>query len=106
MLNVFRSLVVVMALGGTAIGCAQTSTRESTGEYIDSATITTKVKAALVQDETTKARQGSSVETFRDVVQLSGFVDSATEKARAEQIARGVEGVRAVRNDLIVRTRQ
>ncbi|WP_298723911.1 BON domain-containing protein [uncultured Ferrovibrio sp.] len=105
MLNVFRSLVVVMALGGTAIGCAQTSTRESTGEYIDSATITTKVKAALVQDETTKARQ-ISVETFRDVVQLSGFVDSATEKARAEQIARGVEGVRAVRNDLIVRTRQ
>lgn len=104
MLNVFRSLVVVMALGGTVIGCSGTSTRESTGEYVDSATITAKVKTALVQDEVTKARQ-INVETFRDVVQLSGFVDSTTEKARAEQIARGVQGVRAVRNDLIVRTR-
>lgn len=103
MFNVFRSLAVILVLGGTVAACAPTTTRESTGQYIDSASITAKVKTALIQDETTKARQ-INVETFRDVVQLSGFVDSATEKARAEQIARNVEGVRAVRNDLVVRT--
>jgi len=105
MLNVCRSLVVVLALGGAVAACAGSGTRQSTGEYIDSATITAKVKTALVQDPQTSALQ-VNVETFRDTVQLSGFVENQAMKSRAEQVARNVEGVRAVRNDLIVRPRQ
>jgi hyperosmotically inducible protein len=100
----FRSLAVIAMLGGAAAVAACTSTprQESTGEYIDSAAITTKVKAELIKDPVTKAGQ-ISVETFKDTVQLSGFVDTAQSKARAEQIARNVQGVRAVRNDLVVK---
>lgn len=100
--SIARSAVVVMMLGGAVAACSSTSTRESTGEYIDSAAITTKVKAELIKDPVTKAGQ-ISVETFRDVVQLSGFVDNAQAKTRAEQIARNVQGVRSVRNDLVVK---
>ncbi|WP_374300041.1 BON domain-containing protein [Ferrovibrio sp.] len=100
--TIARSAVVVMMLGGAVAACSSTSTRESTGEYIDSAAITTKVKAELIKDPVTKAGQ-ISVETFRDVVQLSGFVDTAQAKTRAEQIARNVQGVRSVRNDLVVK---
>ncbi|HLT78948.1 MAG TPA: BON domain-containing protein [Ferrovibrio sp.] len=105
MLNMCRSLVVVLALGGAVAACAGDGSRESTGQYIDSATITAKVKSALVQDPQTSALQ-VNVETFRDTVQLSGFVESQAMKSRAEQVARNVEGVRAVRNDLIVRPKQ
>ncbi|MCW0235981.1 MAG: BON domain-containing protein [Ferrovibrio sp.] len=99
-----RSLAVVAMLGGAVAvsACSSTPKQESTGEYIDSAAITTKVKAELVKDPVTKAGQ-ISVETFKDSVQLSGFVDSAASKARAEQIARSVQGVRSVRNDLVVK---
>ena len=74
----------------------------SASRMVDSAAITTKVKAELIRDPVTKAGQ-ISVETFKDTVQLSGFVDSAASKARAEQIARNVQGVRGVRNDLVVK---
>lgn len=99
-----RSLAVVMVLGGSVAlsACSSTPKQESTGEYVDSAAITTKVKAQLVQDPVTKASQ-ISVETFKDTVQLSGFVDTAASKSRAEQIARNVQGVRAVKNDLVVK---
>ncbi|HEX6958548.1 MAG TPA: BON domain-containing protein [Ferrovibrio sp.] len=102
MLKVLRSFAVIMLVGGMATACASTSTSESTGQYVDSATITGKVKTALVRDPVTKARQ-IEVDTYKDVVQLSGFVDSAAEKQRAEQIARSVEGVRDVHNNLIVK---
>src|SRR5690606_41685260 len=90
MLNMCRSLVVVLALGGAVAACAGDGSRESTGQYIDSATITAKVKSALVQDPQTSALQ-VNVETFRDTVQLSGFVESQAMKSRAEQVARNVE---------------
>lgn len=99
-----RSLAVVAMLGGAVAvsACTSTAKQESTGEYVDSAAITTKVKAELVKDPTTKASQ-ISVETFKDTVQLSGFVDTATSKSRAEQIARNTQGVKAVKNDLVVK---
>jgi hyperosmotically inducible protein len=99
-----RSLAVVAMLGGAVAvsACSSTPKQESTGEYVDSAAITTKVKAELIRDPVTKAGQ-ISVETFKDNVQLSGFVDSAAAKSRAEQIARNVQGVRSVRNDLVVK---
>lgn len=93
-----------IALGGTFVtGCSSTSTRESTGEYIDSSALTAKVKSALIKDETVRARD-VEVETFRGTVQLSGFVDTEAQKERATAIARSVQGVRDVKNNLIVKT--
>lgn len=95
----------LLTLGSVAIissGCAGTSTRQSTGEYVDDTTITTKIKAEFVRDEVVKAR-AVSVETFKGIVQLSGFVDTATEKQRAETIAAGVQGVRDVKNNIVVK---
>jgi osmotically-inducible protein OsmY len=72
------------------------------GRVVDDSVITGKVKAALVADPTTKAHQ-ISVETFKGVVQLSGFVDSNEARSRAKQVAQGVEGVKDVKNDLELR---
>ncbi|HTZ80666.1 MAG TPA: BON domain-containing protein [Stellaceae bacterium] len=82
--------------------CSETRTSESTGQYVDSAAITTKVKAALVQDQSLKAFD-IHVETFKDEVQLSGFVDTPALKARAAEVAGRVEGVHSVKNNLIVK---
>ncbi len=84
------------------IGCASTSTQSGTGEYIDDAVITTKVKAAIFAEPDLKSMQ-INVETFKGTVQLSGFVDSAQNVAKAADVARGVKGVASVKNDLIVR---
>ena len=78
------------------------SGRETAGEYVDDATITTKVKAAMFDDPALKVMQ-ISVETMQNVVQLSGFVDSEQTKVRAGERARSVAGVREVKNDLVVR---
>jgi hyperosmotically inducible periplasmic protein len=100
------SLVAILALGtGLATlssGCAGTATRESTGEYIDDASTTTKVKAAYVKDPLVKAL-AVNVDTFKGTVQLSGFVDTAEQKMRAEQIAAATPGVQAVKNNITVK---
>lgn len=92
------TVCAVLLLGA----CASTKSQESTGEYIDDTVISTKVKAALVEDSDTKARD-IQVETFKGVVQLSGFVDSAAEKAEAERLAKQVAGVSRVENKLSVK---
>ena len=79
-----------------------TRTKESAGEYIDDSVITSKVKAALIADPVTKARQ-IEVETLKGTVQLSGFVNTTQEKEKASEIARGVKGVVDVQNKLIVK---
>jgi hyperosmotically inducible periplasmic protein len=81
---------------------AKAQPRESVGEYVDDATITTKVKAALAKDPDVKAYQ-VNVETYKGVVQLSGFVDSEANVRRAAQVAQGVSGVRSVKNDVRVK---
>lgn len=83
-------------------GCAGTATRQSTGEYVDDATVTTKVKAALVKDPIVKARQ-VEVTTFKGNVQLSGFVDNQASKDQAARIAAGIEGVTNVTNNITVK---
>jgi osmotically-inducible protein OsmY len=104
--NISSLLILACALTGglTAFtaGCAATPTSDSTGEYIDDSTITTKVKAKLVQDDTVKARQ-VDVTTFKGVVQLSGFVDTAEQKSRAAELAATVPGVRDVKNNIEVK---
>jgi len=86
----------------TITGCAGTATRDSTGEYVDDATITAKVKTAFVRDDTVKALD-VKVETFKGVVQLSGFVDTSAQKNRAEELAKMVAGVKSVENNLSVK---
>lgn len=81
------------------VGCASTSKHEGTGEYADDSIITTKVKAAIFNDATLKVSE-INVETFKGVVQLSGFVGSEAEANKAAAIARSVGGVKSVRNDI------
>lgn len=82
--------------------CASTKKQESTGQYIDDSVITTKVKAAIFEEKTLKTLQ-INVKTFKGVVQLSGFVDSPQEVSKAGEIARTVENVVSVKNDLVVK---
>lgn len=84
------------------VACAPTAKREGTGEYIDDTLITTKVKAALAADPNVKATE-VNVETFKGMVQLSGFVSTKESIQKAIDIARGVSGVRGVKNDMTVK---
>src|SRR4029453_17526490 len=86
-------------------GCASTKTQQAPGEYVDDATVTTKVKAALVADSKAEAHH-IDVETFRGVVQLSGFVESDAERAAAVADAKKVSGVKEVRDNLQVRSQR
>jgi hyperosmotically inducible protein len=83
----------------SVVGCASTSQQEGTGQYIDDTVITTKVKAAIFDNPTTKASE-INVETYKGVVQLSGFVISQDAANRAIELARGVKGVKSVKNDM------
>lgn len=83
-------------------GCAGSPTKESTGEYLDDSAITTRVKSAFIADKQVSA-MNISVETFKGTVQLSGFAESAREADKAEAIARGVKGVRSVKNDIRIK---
>jgi osmotically-inducible protein OsmY len=85
------------------LGCAATPTRQSTGGYIDDATITTKVKAAIAADQKLAVLQ-IKVITYKGIVELSGFVDSEQTKERAGEIASQVSGVKELHNSLIVKT--
>ncbi|RRJ96922.1 BON domain-containing protein [Opitutaceae bacterium TAV4] len=85
-----------------ATGCASSSTGESTGEYVDNSAITAKVKTALLNDPIVKSFD-VSVESYKGVVQLSGFVNTYEEKAQAGRVAAGVKGVAGVKNNLIVK---
>jgi osmotically-inducible protein OsmY len=101
-----RSIVihylVLLILIATFAACASTRTQESTGEYVDDSVITTKVKALLAKDDFLKSFQ-ISVETYKGIVQLSGFVNSQNAVDKAGQIARSVKGVNSVKNNLIVK---
>ena len=95
-----RSFTILIAASLLlAAGCAATSTRESTGQYIDDSSITTRVKKAIFDEPSLKVVQ-INVETYKSVVQLSGFVDSSAQIGTAGSVARAVEGVTSVKNDL------
>jgi len=99
------AVVLATAVGGTLVttGCASTATQSSAGEVVDDSLITTKVKAAFVEDKQVSA-MNINVETFKGTVQLSGFANNATEMNRAAEIARSVKGVKAVKNDIRLKT--
>lgn len=101
------TLLAIVSMSSTPLllssGCSSTPTRESTGEYVDDSSVTTKVKAELIKDPVVKARQ-VDVTTFKGTVQLSGFVDTDEQKSRAAEIARGIPGVHEVKNNITVKT--
>ena len=82
-----------------ALGCASTSKQEGSGEYVDDTVITGKVKAAIFNEPTLKSAE-INVETFKGVVQLSGFVSSQANENTAVAVARNVGGVKSVKNDM------
>ena len=93
---------VLIMFVAALMACASTSKKESTGEYVDDSVITTKVKSLLAEDDFLKSFQ-ISVETYKGIVQLSGFVNSRQAVDKASQIAYSVKGVKSVKNDLIVK---
>ena len=94
----FSALFLAVLLS-SMLGCASTPKQEGTGEYIDDSVITTKVKAAIFNEPSLKVAE-INVETFKGVVQLSGFVSTQANINRALEVARGVSGVTSVRNDM------
>ena len=99
--NIVIPCFVLLMLIATFAACASTRTQESTGEYVDDSVITTKVKTMLANDDFLKSFQ-ISVETYKGTVQLSGFVNSQEAFDKAGQIARSVNGVTSVKNNLVV----
>jgi hypothetical protein len=92
-------LTIVLA---SVWGCGSTAKTEGTGEYVDDSVITAKVKTAIFNDSTLKVNE-INVETFKGVVQLSGFVRSQADIDKAVQVARGVAGVKSVKNDMRIK---
>ncbi len=105
-LKYIATTILAMSLAAT-LGCATTSSKdgasaskqESAGEYIDDSVITTKVKAAVLNEPTLKSFE-INVETYKGVVQLSGFVSSQANIEKAVEVTRNVKGVTAVKNDM------
>jgi hyperosmotically inducible protein len=98
----YISTIILAVMFATLLGCASTSKQEGTGEYIDDSVITTKVKAAVFNEPTLKSSE-INVETFKGVVQLSGFVNSTADINKAVEVARSVKGVSSVKNDMRVK---
>ena len=103
MKNLKIASALIAALMVTAVaGCSSTPTRESTGQYVDDTVITTSVKAAILKESSLKVAE-INVETFKGVVQLSGFVRSEDNIVTAMNVARGVDGVKSVKNDMRIK---
>jgi osmotically-inducible protein OsmY len=100
-LKTLSTLILAVALA-TILGCASTAKHEGTGEYIDDSVITTKVKAAVLNEPSLKSAE-INVETFKGVVQLSGFLNSQADITKAAEVARNVEGVTSVKNAMHVK---
>jgi hyperosmotically inducible protein len=102
MRTTLAATVTALALLITASGCAVTRGQETVGSYVDDTAITTSVKARFVDNKDVDA-SSIRVETLNGTVMLSGFAKSATERTSAERIARGVNGVKSVKNEISIR---
>jgi len=95
----YLSAIFLTLLLMSFLGCASTPKQEGAGEYVDNSVITAKVKAAILNDPTLQVTE-INVETYKGVVQLSGFVSSQADMDKAVALARGVQGVKSVKNDM------
>ena len=102
MRNIVIRCLVLLTLIATFAACAATRTHESTGEYIDDSIITTKVKSLLATDDFLKSFQ-INVETYKGTVQLSGFANSQKAVDKAGEIVMSINGVKSIKNNLIVK---
>ena len=100
--NIVVYCLAFLMLIATFAACASTRTRESPGAYVGDSVITTKVKSLLAADDFLKSFQ-IGVETYQGAVQLRGFVNSRQAVDKAVEITRGVEGVKSIKNSLIVK---
>jgi hyperosmotically inducible protein len=98
--NLFNSALLIAFI--SLVGCASTSKHEGTGEYVDDTVITSKVKYAVMSEDTLKSAE-INVETYKGVVQLSGFVSTDKEIAKAVEVTKAVKGVKSVRNDIHIK---
>ena len=101
LLNRFFAFFLAVVLAAF-LGCASTPKQEGTGEFVDDSVITTKVKAELLSEESLKSFE-IKVVTFKGEVQLSGFVSSRANIDKAIEVARRVKGVKAVKNDMLLK---
>ena len=99
--GVIGCLVLILFVA-TFVACASTAKQEGMGEYVDDSVITAKVKSMLAADDFLKSFQ-IGVETYKGIVQLSGFVNSQKAIDKAVEITRDVKGVESVKNDLVVK---
>jgi hyperosmotically inducible protein len=100
--NIVINCLMLLMLITALVGCASTPTHQSTGEYVDDSVITAKIKALIAEDDFLKSFQ-ISVETYQGTVQLSGFVNTQMAVDKAGQIAISVQGVKSIKNNLIVK---
>ena len=100
--NMFIGYFVLLMLIAALVAYASTSKQEGAGEYVDDSVITTKVKSLLGADDFLKSFE-ISVETYKGIVQLSGFVDSQKAVDKAGEVAGSVKGVKSVKNNLNVK---
>ncbi len=98
--NIFTAFLAVVLFA--LAGCVSTATKEGTGAYVEDSVITTKVKAVILNEPMLKSRE-INVETFKGVVQLSGFVSSEADAQKAVEVTRGVKGVMSVKNDMRIK---
>jgi len=103
MKHLFVASSIALASLFAVTGCAVTDDQSTVGEYMDDTAITAKVKAKFAEDKQVSAMR-LNVETLKGEVQLSGFAASLAEKERAAQLARSVDNVTRVRNNIVVRT--
>jgi hyperosmotically inducible protein len=103
MKRLIQAVVIAVAVAGGVTGCAVTGGQETTGQYVDDATITTRVKTRFAKDPTVSAMR-IKVDTMKGVVQLSGNAKSQAERDQAAQLAAAVPGVTNVKNDIQVET--
>lgn len=97
------ALLLAAIMASSVVACSSTPTQQSTGQAIDDGVVTAKVKAKLIDDPMTKAHQ-ITVETFKGMVQLSGFVETDQARTRALQLARDTDGVKSVKDAMQIRT--
>lgn len=101
-INSITKSLVCIALTAMFIGCASTQKQESAGQYVDNSVITTKVKSAIFNEDSLKTMQ-INVKSYKGIVQLSGYVDSAQNVITAGSVAGRIEGVTSVENNLLVK---
>lgn len=103
-----RILSAVLAAIAVALsGCASDNppeTKRTTGEFTSDAALTAKVKSAIATDVGARTAAAINIETYRGVVQLTGFVNSSDQAERAEAAAKKVDGVRSVKNDVRIKS--